>query len=434
MINILNRVRSVFKFLLMVFSLVGSFVIVASLVVFAYKKTIPEPPKQVFTNINTGKEEKITTDSKKEEQQQMFDLPDKTNFLIIGLDNIAENTDTILVGSMDSKTQKIDIISIPRDTYIILTEKTKKRINEFYKAKDFAKINSVYLFTGAKNDSIYYLQDEIKNILNINIDYYAIVNTKAFREIVDTLGGLEYNLIRDYDYDDPLQDLHIHLKKGFQKLDGDQVEQLMRFRNYAMGDLDRITVQQDVMKEFFKQVLSTDKIKQNALGYAQVVFKHVKTDFGINDLPSYVSLIFNLNPSNISFHTLPGHADDSTGPSYFIVDKTKTAKLVNDVFYKSAEQIEEQKNTELLEIEILNGSNVDGLASKKRDLLLLNGYNNVSVSTYKGDKKATTRINVKEFATAEPLVKYFSDANIQTDDTLEPNQVKIIVGTDETDN
>lgn len=421
-----------FKFLLMVFSLVGSFVIVASLVVFAYRNSLPQAPKQVFTDIYTGEEEETVTEPKEEEQ--MFDLPDKTNFLIIGLDDIAENTDTILVGSMDSKTQKIDIISIPRDTYTVLSEKTKQRINQFYNAPNVMKINSVYLFTGAKKDSIDYLKEEIENILNIDINYHAIVNTEAFREIVDTLGGLEYNLTRDYDYDDPLQDLHIHLKEGFQKLNGDQVEQLMRFRNdYAMGDLDRIKVQQGVMKEFFKQVLSKDKIKQNALGYAQIILKYVKTNFGVEDLPSYVSLIFKLNPSSISFHTLPGQADDSQGPSYFMVDKSKTAKLVNDVFYKSAEQIEEQKNIELLNIEILNGSNVNGLASKKRDLLMLNGYSNVNVATYKGEKKPNTRINVKEISIGEPLIKYFSNAEIQTDSSLESNQVKIIVGTNELD-
>lgn len=417
----------------MVFSLVGSFVIISSLLLFAYKSSLPEPPKQVFTDIQTGEEEEIVVEPKKEEQ--MFDIPEKTNFLIIGLDDIAENTDTILVGSMDSKTQRIDIISIPRDTYTVLSEKTKQRINQFYSAPTVTKINSIYLLTGTKDESIKYLEEELENILNINIDYYAIVNTKAFRAIVDEVDGIMYNVTRDYDYDDPLQDLHIHLKKGYQKLDGDQVEQLMRYRNdYVMGDLDRIVVQQDVMKEFFKQVLSKDKIRTNAIGYARTIIQFVKTDFGINDVPSYVSLILKLNPTNISFHTLPGEADDSKGTSYFMVDKSKTAQLVNDVFYKSASQIEEKETTESLNIEILNGSNVDGLASKKRDLLVLNGYNNVSVSTYKGDKKPNTRINVKEYSIGEVLSKYFNNVDIQVDKDLESDQVKIIVGTSEKDN
>jgi LCP family protein required for cell wall assembly len=72
----------------------------------------------------------------------------------------------------------------------------------------------------------------------------------AFRETIDALGGVEFDVPQNMNYDDPQQGLSIHLKKGYQLLDGDKAEQLVRFRNYPMGDIDRTKVQFDFLYSF----------------------------------------------------------------------------------------------------------------------------------------------------------------------------------------
>jgi len=72
--------------------------------------------------------------------------------------------------------------------------------------------------------------DMVEDITGLPVDYYVTLNFKGFREIVDTLGGVEINVPFDMDYDDPYQNLHIHLKKGKQVLDGKKAEQFVRYR------------------------------------------------------------------------------------------------------------------------------------------------------------------------------------------------------------
>ena len=96
--------------------------------------------------------------------------------------------------------------------------------------------------------------EKIKEITGMPIHYYCEVNFIGIREIVDILGGVDYDVPMKMDYEDPEQDLYIHLEKGPQHLDGDKAEQLLRFRKgYANQDLGRINTQQGFIKEMFKQ-------------------------------------------------------------------------------------------------------------------------------------------------------------------------------------
>ena len=75
-------------------------------------------------------------------------------------------------------------------------------------------------------------------------------------DLVDLVEGVEFYVPRDMDYDDPYQDLHIHLKEGRQVLDGEKAMQLVRFRGYDDGDIGRVAVQQDFLKALIKECLS----------------------------------------------------------------------------------------------------------------------------------------------------------------------------------
>ena len=170
----------------------------------------------------------------------------KVNFLVVGADKVGYNTDTIMVATINLNEPKISLMSVPRDT--------KARVNGHT-----MKINAVYSYS--KNTGIpaeETLIETVSSITGIGINYYAIVDTTAFREIVDALGGIEYNVRpQGYYYNDPLQDLYINIPGGKQILDGKQAEGLVRFRHdYARADLERVEIQQDVIKELIKQKLN----------------------------------------------------------------------------------------------------------------------------------------------------------------------------------
>ena len=130
-------------------------------------------------------------------------------------------TDTIMCIGYNPKEQKAFMISIPRDTFVgksLYTAKPQDKINSFFNEKNPQKI-----------------LDKVNELTGLNIEYYVIVNNKGLINLVDLLGGVEFDVPIDMKYDDVTQDLHINLKAGLQVLDGEKAEQLLRFRHNNNG-------------------------------------------------------------------------------------------------------------------------------------------------------------------------------------------------------
>lgn len=124
--------------------------------------------------------------------------------LIMGVseDISAELTDTIMLAGFNPETNQAFLLSIPRDTFVGSNEAT---------AGGFDKINALYQKSPQKT------VEAVENLTGINIDYYITVKTSALIEIVDAIGGVDFDVPINMDYDDDTQDLHIHLKAGQQK-------------------------------------------------------------------------------------------------------------------------------------------------------------------------------------------------------------------------
>ena len=122
-------------------------------------------------------------------------------FAIVGADVASGNTDTIMVGRLDTKEGTLNVVSIPRDT--LMNYGT-------------SKINAAYAIgeNKEKGKGVENLLKELKKLVGIEIDSYAVVNTKAVAELVDAIGGVEYDVPVDMIYDDPYQDVHINIRKG----------------------------------------------------------------------------------------------------------------------------------------------------------------------------------------------------------------------------
>ena len=244
-------------------------------------------------------------------------------------------TDTIMVVKYSAKNQSASMLSIPRDTF---TGDDEKR------ARASDKINSKYINGGAQ-DTL----KEVNELTGLNIRYYLIVDTKALRDLVDAIGGVEFDVPIDMDYDDVTQALHIHVKKGLQLLNGEQAEGVVRFRHnnnytsypvsYGDNDLGRMRTQREFLKILLKQLMKPTNITKinNLLKIAQ---EEVETNIDWNTAKGYVPSLFGFDTSNLVTNALPGEPKYANGVAVFIANQSKTKDLVNTMFLQVVDNTE----------------------------------------------------------------------------------------------
>lgn len=249
-------------------------------------------------------------------------------FLLVGTDMDDGNTDTIMVASYDTVNQKVAIMSIPRDTMI----------NESW---DLKKINSVYSRTGSSIES---LSNRVKKLVGFKPDFYVKVDLKMFVELVDLVGGVEFDVPQDMSYSDPAQDLVIDLKEGVQVLDGEKAMELVRFRRYSEGDIKRVQVQQEFMKALIKRCLAFDnwgKVK----AYIDLAMDNIQTDIEAGSVVWFASNVLGLNGrpmlnmDDVYTCTIPGDYWGSawsratkSEQSYVTIYPKQVVEVVNEYF------------------------------------------------------------------------------------------------------
>ena len=259
--------------------------------------------------------------------------------LVLGVseDIGVELTDTIMLCAYYPGEQKVSMLSIPRDTFVG---------NSTTSADSFDKINALYQKSPEKT------LEAVRNLTGIDVRNYVVISNNALRDVVDAIDGVYFDVPMDMNYDDTSQDLHIHLKKGYQLLDGDKAEQLVRFRHnndgttypaeYGTQDIGRMRTQREFLKAAAKQILSGNNIlKVDEI--INVLFKNVTTNLTINDIIKYIPAATEFNTDNIQSEMLPGEADYIGILSFYIADEDKTNELISSLFELSEEQIEANK-------------------------------------------------------------------------------------------
>lgn len=252
---------------------------------------------------------------------------DTINVLLLGISEDIDSklTDTIILCSYNPQNQFASMISIPRDTFVGKNEST---------AKGTDKINSLYNRNPEK------LLNTVSTITGIDVNYYAVVNTQALIEIVDIIGGVRFEVPIDMDYDDPTQDLHIHLKKGIQEIDGEEAEQLLRFRhnndgssypaNYGDNDFGRMKTQRNFITETIKQTITFKNVLK-AKEITDTIFKNIETNLILEDLLPYIPTAIEFDVNDIVSNQLPGNSKKCNDLWFFVYDKKETKKLVNSL-------------------------------------------------------------------------------------------------------
>ena len=247
-------------------------------------------------------------------------------------------TDTIMAVKYNPKLQKASMLSIPRDTFVGTNKDT---------ATTWDKINSKYQLNPQST------LDAVNKLTGLNIKYYITVDTKALRDLVDAIGGVYFDVPIDMDYDDNTQDLYIHLKAGYQLLNGQQAEWVVRFRHnnngtsysteYGDNDLGRMKTQREFIKAVLSQTMKPSNLtKINDL--IKIATEEVETNLSWDLIKKYIPALLNFNTDNLVTAQLPGTAQYCNQLSFFLADKTKSKEVVNELFLKQPEESDENGN------------------------------------------------------------------------------------------
>ncbi len=269
-------------------------------------------------------------------------------------------TDTIMVAEYDPQEQQASILSIPRDTFIGNNQNT---------TSTWDKINAVYQ-TGAEN-----VVKEINELTGLDIKYYLKVDTKAFRELVDAIGGVTFDVPIDMKYTNKNKDLKIDLKAGVQVLDGDKAEQLVRFRHnqdgttypaeYGQEDIGRMRTQREFLMALAKQTLKVENIfKINE--FIDIANKYVETNLDFDTIKDYVPYAAEFNVSDLKTGQVPGESTVLGNYWFYLADEAKLKTMIDNLFLNPNKFDEE---------EIESGSTVDtsGVDKSQIKLEVLNG-------------------------------------------------------------
>lgn len=256
------------------------------------------------------------------------------NMLLIGVDDGGFRSDTIMLVSVDSYSDRVNLLSIPRDTMVKAKGYTIQKINALIGLGQQAVRNNKL------DEPEELLVDMVKDLTGLPIHYFASVDFDGFKEIIDAVDGVEFNVPYNMNYDDPVQDLHIHLKAGQQHLDGQAAHDFVRFRHnnngsapgeYVLGDEGREYWQQEFLKELIRQKCRPQYISKID-DIFKVVSKNIRTNYTMKDLVNHLELVQRIDLSEIGSYQLPGQAEYIDGVWWYKCDKGETRELINEVF------------------------------------------------------------------------------------------------------
>lgn len=191
--------------------------------------------------------------------------------LLAGTDESGDRTDTIMLLNVDREERRISLLSIPRDTWV----------NSTYTPH---KINIAYGVNGKGESGMEALMDYVADCVGFRPDGYLLVDLDVFIDLVDLFGGVDFDVPCAMDYEDPSQNLSIHLQPGPQTLDGYAAMGVVRFRSgYAMADLERVKVQRDFMRAALEQWARVGNIGKLPRAVS-LVLDHATTDLSTGNL------------------------------------------------------------------------------------------------------------------------------------------------------
>lgn len=299
---------------------------------------VPEvtPPQQVTVTPAPGEPAPTPTpdpDALLSGQADLSFMQNRVNVLLLGVDESTERenwgsfrTDTMILVTIDFSTNDVDMISVPRDSYVKLYNASGVQLTNDLDEGKMGKINSAFSEGGgAQKKGYQYACMTVSKLLGgVPINYYVGFNMNVVKQVVDAMGGVDYYV------DIPVSMNGRTLEIGQQHLDGQAVLDYCRMRK-GSSDIARVERQQNMIMAIFRQLKSTDQIK-NIPGIYKAVEANIQTNLDFTQISSLALLALRMEMDQLEKHTVEGGFLNMAGTSYWGVSSSKLKKTVDSVF------------------------------------------------------------------------------------------------------
>lgn len=246
-----------------------------------------------------------------------FGGKEQINVLLVGLDHVPvrkgefdfRRSDSVLLASTDFQTKQVRMVSIPRDGWVKQLNGRGREVHD--------KLAHSYTHGQEQNRDdpeagIRNVADAVERLMQIRADYYVVIQFEGLAALVDELGGLEVDVDKNMNYRDRAGGLHINLKKGVQKLSGEQVVQFARYRRDLTGDIARMGRQQKVIKLILTEIRKPQHIGKAPALLARL-HQAVQTNFTLDQLMAFAQKMDEYHDDGIQTMTLQSYGNHEAG-------------------------------------------------------------------------------------------------------------------------
>ena len=255
------------------------------------------------------------------------------NFLMVGIDRSSQkegddlndagvddgNTDMILYVHFNNETGEMKMLQIPRDTMVT----TDRSVSGNYRINNIAKTQAA----DSNSMNMAALCEQISNMYQLPIDGYMTIRLEMLVQLVDTFGGIELYVPQEMDYKGS------HLDQGYQTLNGDACEFLLRTRHiYNNGDIGRLNMQRQFYSALFRRLKSIGNIWDVAK-LTPAVLNYMETSLSASQLVSFAVSMLKIDSSKIMICQMPiKMAGKYNGQAVVYPARQEDADILNQYF------------------------------------------------------------------------------------------------------
>ncbi len=247
-------------------------------------------------------------------------LEKRMNVLLMGVDSNGRDTerftgcrsDTMMIASLDPKSHKVSLVSLPRDSRVRIADN-----------HGVDKINAAHALGGPE-----LAVKTVSGDFGVPIDHYIVIDVQGLKKVFEVLGPVDVVVEKPMHYRDRAGHLNIALEPGVVTMDAAKLEEYVRFRHDAKGDIGRIERQQWFMRQV-KKKLEEPQVLLKLLDLFKLAGDYVRTDLSCEEMAKLAAFSKEIKPSQIQTAMLPGIGTTIYGGSYWLPEPESAAIVLH---------------------------------------------------------------------------------------------------------